>query len=246
MNNTVLSYYTKIEDNKFSKESSELLYFWRKNWTEKGWKPVVLNEKYARNHPLLKSASLDIDDLEGNLYKYSTNTSSYLIHCYLRWFAFHRYVMEHDSTCWADYDVYNRNFTFEDFESDGNTKIFCPSGCAGVLSKESGDEITQMFKKIQLTKDLDQIDLPSQEQREYIINCVKEKCLSDMLLMQMLMRKTLHRITSSLKEENYKEYSLFHFHGGFLKKRLDSIKIPNAKQRTRMQIINLCIKHYLS
>lgn len=246
MNNTILSYYSEIKDSKFSEQSADLRHFWRKNWTERGWNPVILNAEYARNHPLLKSGSFDIDDFEGNLYKHSKNTPSYLIHCYLRWFAFHRYVMEHGSTCWADYDVYNRNFNFEDFKSDGSAKIFCGSGCAGTLSHEIADTLTQIIKKIQLTKDLSQIDLPSKEQRDHIMKCIDDHKLSDMLLIQMLMMKTLNKITSSLAYEDYKEYSLFHFHGGFLNRKAKSIKIPNEEKKTRIQIINFCVKHYLS
>lgn len=233
----------------FSKQSGELLEIWKKNWKERGWDPLILNEEYANTHPLI--GSISIDDFNSNLYKHHTLRPIYHKHCFLRWLAFHKYVIDNGSVLWADYDVYNKDLTYENFlKIKPSPQIFCWSCCSGYLNLDIGYEIARFFKIISTSNDLNKIDGIDENSKNMIIEAANEKRLSDMPIIQALFYTSCNKITSSFKksEGDYKNYSLYHLHGGLRSKKTKkslSIDIPYEKKLDRASLVNFIVKQYL-
>lgn len=74
----------------------KLLLLWRENWTDKGFQPVVLNEYYARQHPLFDRFEMKIKRLP------TVNPPDYERACYMRWLA----MAQVGGGIMADYDLF--------------------------------------------------------------------------------------------------------------------------------------------
>lgn len=135
MNNTVICYYSNIENNSFSDESFALIELWKENWLEKGWNPVVLDEDYARANKIIES--VNFEDFGSNLYRFSINGPQYLIQCYYKWLAYTRFIIENGVTLWCDYDVYNHSLDFTKHQQKfGRPSLYCGSGAVGLMNEE--------------------------------------------------------------------------------------------------------------
>lgn len=128
----VYSYYSKIG----FKNQEEIIELWKKNWSNKGFFPVLLSIEDAKKTKLLNRFFNNIN----YLHKYITDKSinQYGLACYFRWFAYSQ-VQDTDSFLVCDYDIFNINITEEYIKSFSGEKMsflngYCP--CAAITNKK--------------------------------------------------------------------------------------------------------------
>jgi hypothetical protein len=76
----VYTYFSHVPNTSLE-DAFKLLLLWKRNWSLRGFDPVVLNESHARQHDLYKYFERRIEVLP------SINKVSYERSCYLRWAA---------------------------------------------------------------------------------------------------------------------------------------------------------------
>lgn len=182
----------------FSLDCGKLQKKWHKNWSEKGWNPIFLNEEYARKHHALNS--IDIDDFKSNLYK-DANSPLYAKQCYLRWFAYCRFAEINNGAHWSDYDVYNCSLRPK---AEKHSKLYSKSGCAGYMSQKTSRVLIENIFKFS----------KNQFSLEPIPSC------HDMQIVQKTFRENYGQdfhddITSGFRDGKY-DYQLYHLHGGVI------------------------------
>jgi len=232
----VVSYFEPI-DSKFSRESSELLDLWSKNWTERGWSVLILNESHAKKHASFKN--INFGDYKSLLYS-SKNSIDYLKQCYMRWLAYSQYVLENGPTVWCDYDVYNKNLTPNLCESLTNQKsfVFSRSCCCGYLSTKRAEAIVNTIEICSKTNNINDIRFAEESKTAYI-HSINPNLFSDMYIANCSFRDAgdidLLEIASDLHELEKKsinnilnDFNLFHIHGGV------NLSMFNLKHTTRI------------
>lgn len=235
MKNNVICYYSNIKDYKFSDESLLLINSWKENWKQKGWNPIVLDEDYARSNNSLNE--IDIDDFESNLYKFSKNNPSYLIQCYLRWFAYTKFIFENGDALWSDYDVYNHSLEYNIFESKyGRPSLHCGSGAVGLLNSDISKKWLNYLKEFYKH---DSTNVTNTEFEEIF----KSEDVNDMMIFKSFadsnpnvewcpLSFNFNRDRSKVNVKIMNEsWSLFHVHGGLRSRnngnQFQSIDIPS-------------------
>lgn len=243
MKNNVVCYYSCIKEYNFSEQSMLLINSWKDNWKQKGWNPIVLDENYARSNSSLDQ--IDIDDFKSNLYKFSKNNPSYLIQCYLRWFAYTKFVFENGDTLWSDYDVYNHSLEYNIFKSIyGKPSLHCGSGSVGFLN-------SNMSKKwLNYLEEFYKHDADNSTNRVFE-EIFKSEDINDMVILKSFINSNhqvqWHPLCFNFNRDRSKinikimneSWSLFHIHGGLRYcnngNQFQSINIP-ADCVTRSQI----------
>ena len=254
MNNTVITYYTEIPDFKTSANNKALLELWEKNWKSKGWNVVILDDVYAKTHDKLKS--FNIYDETSLLVRNSRNQKKYLWNCYLRWFAYAKYVEENGTCVWSDFDVMNCNLTPDQFDSKNIIvdSAFNGSLCSGVLSSE-GSKV--LLENIKLLNDEDEgVVLKINT----FLNERIDKDINDMIILMALNTFKINNICTCLRMEGisqelspfdvngaYKKekFPLIHFHHGILSNP-SFLNFPDITSRNRTDIVNYFFEHYLN
>lgn len=234
MKNNVISYYSNIKNSKFSDESLSLINSWKINWKQKGWNPIVLDEDYARSNNWLDQ--IDIDNFESNLYKFSKNNPTYLIQCYLRWFAYTKFIFENGDTLWSDYDVYNHSLEYKAYELKyGKPSLHCGSGAVGYFNS------TISKKWLNYLEEFSKHDISNDINVKYkkIFECDD---VNDMMIFQSFIDANTdvmwHPLSFNFNRDRSKvdvrimneNWSLFHIHGGLRSynngNKFQSIDIP--------------------
>lgn len=249
-----MTYYTEIPDFGASVNNKTLLELWEKNWRSKGWNVVILNDTYAKSHEQLKS--FNIYDETSLLVRNSRNEKKYLWNCYLRWFAYAKYVEENGTCIWSDFDVMNCNLTPDQFDSKNIIvdSAFNGSLCSGILSIE-GSKIL-----------LNNIKLLNEENEEVVLKIntfldkVIDKDINDMVILMALNTFKINNICTCLRmkqinqelvpfnlDGSYKKekYPLIHFHHGIFNNP-NFLNFPNITSKNRTDIVNYFFDHYLN
>jgi hypothetical protein len=215
--NNVICYYNKIEGNSFSKQSEALVDRWSKNWSSKGWNPIVLDSDFAKENPMYHK--LNIGDLSSNLYHSSNHGSfgsaEYLSQCYTRWLAYSYFVSLNGSTIWSDYDVYNHSFTYDKFlEFNDECSLYCGAGSTGLMNTTVMGELFHLYHLVQNATDISSIDSLSDEYQNYINKNIDT--LSDMHFMQIIFifKKIFKPLCNNFMGGSMFDFDLFHLHGG--------------------------------
>ena len=126
----IYTFYEKIFNNQ-----EQLIDLWKKNWSEKGFEPIVLSVKDSEKSPLFKEFSTKIN----SIHKYVTGAdiSRYGLACYYRWIAYSTQNSK-EAFLVSDYDIINKNFKIEDCEyKDGKISFlnrFCPCLAVGKVN----------------------------------------------------------------------------------------------------------------
>lgn len=253
MDNTVISYYSSVNGMQFSKQSFDLLDLWKKNWQTKGWNPIILDEEYAKKHPIFDKIS--IKDFSNVLHSHTTNLpTEYVMQCYLRWLAYHNYIINHGKVLWADYDVYNKGLVYSEFKTTKQfSKIFCRSCCSGILDFKFAEKFILILENILFSKEISELNCISAHSRNTILKYIEVKNLTDMQLMRISYLddgENVDQITYSFKKSDgdILNYKLYHIHGGVgSEKNKESIfiDIPYEKISSRVDLFNFIIKKYL-
>lgn len=244
MKNNVICYYSNIKDYTFSNESLPLINSWKENWKQKGWNPIVLGEDYARSNNSLNE--IDIDDFESNLYKFSKHNPSYLIQCYLRWFAYTKFIFENGDTLWSDYDVYNHSLEYNIFESKyGKPSLHCGAGSVGFFNSDIAKKWLNYLEEFCKYN-------PTNATNTEFNEVLKNKDVNDMMILKsfadsdpdiewrpLSFNFNWDRSKINVKIMN-KNWSLFHIHGGLHSNnngnQFQSIDVPiNCVNRIRIK-----------
>lgn len=222
MNNKVICYYEPINQSQhstFSSESLKLVELWKENWVERGWDPIVLNEEYARSNKFLEN--VDIGNYKKNFYKYTVNNPSYLKHCYMRWYAYSKFVAENGNSLWCDYDVYNHSLYYNEYKSTyGKPTLHCQAGSVGYFDKTTSTKWLQYLEWFNNTEWIKN----SKFNRRFKEEDAKIKYnINDMLLLNSYVTESelMHKcfLTFNFKpikptSNIFKKWKLFHIHGG--------------------------------
>ena len=254
MNNTVITYYTEIPDFKISSNNKALLELWEKNWKSKGWNPIVLSDKDSKKHKDI--CYFDVGNKNSLLVRNSRLDKKYLWNCYLRWFAYAKYVEENGTCIWSDFDVMNCNLAPDQFYSKNINvdSAFNGSLCSGVLSSEGSKVL------------LNNIKLLNEEDKDVVLkintflNERVDKDTNDMIILMALNTFKINNICTCLRmkgtnQENspfdvdgiYKKekFPLIHFHHGIFKDP-NFLNFPNITSRNRTDIVNYFFERYLN
>lgn len=254
MNNTVVTYYTEIPDFKSSVNNEALLELWKKNWESKGWNPIVLSDKDSKKHKDI--CHFDVGNENSLLVRNSRLGKKYLWNCYLRWFAYAKYVEENGTCIWSDFDVMNCNLTTDQFHSKNINvdSAFNGSLCSGILSVE-GSKIL-----------LNNIKLLNEENEDVVLKIntflhkVIDKDINDMVILMALNTFKINTICTCLRIKGidqelspfdvngiYKKekFPLIHFHHGIFNNP-NFLNFPNITSRNRTDIVNYFFEHYLN
>jgi hypothetical protein len=81
MNPKVYTFFTEVKDLKLGKKPSQLVEYWKEDWSEKGWDPVVLGLEHAEAHPFFREFYNSIKKIK------TTNPFAYESACLLRHLA---------------------------------------------------------------------------------------------------------------------------------------------------------------
>jgi hypothetical protein len=120
----VISYFNSIANDKFSKESSELVSVWKHSWSQQGWSPIVLNEAWAQKNYLYHK--LSFNNPNANFYKKNpVGSFEYNRCCYLRLLAYCQYVKENGPTLYCDYDVINYGLSPDILSTIDHNSVLC-------------------------------------------------------------------------------------------------------------------------
>lgn len=255
MNNTVVTYYAEIPNFNSSTNNENLLELWKKNWKSKGWNVVVLNEEYAKSHKDLEQ--LDVYNETSFLVCNSRLPKKYLWNCYLRWFAYSKYVEETGTIIWSDFDVMNCNLTPEQLACkniDVDT-AFNGSLCSGILSFEGAKNLINNIKL------LHQKDDQMVAKINKFLTTVLDKDVNDMIVLMALNTFKIKAICTCLmilkeigqhcipfdNEGNYKQeaFPLIHFHHGLFTNP-NFLNFPEITSKDRTDIVEYFFKHYLN
>jgi len=253
MNNTVITYYTEIPNFKASDNNKDLLTLWEKNWKSQGWNIVVLDEGYAKTNKQLES--FDVYNENSLLVRESRLDKKYLWNCYLRWFAYSKYVEENGTCIWSDFDVFNCNLTPDQFYSKSiePDSAFNGSLCAGVLSLEGTNALINNIKLI------NEEDQEARTKLNTFLKSVENKDINDMVMLNALKTFNINHICTCLRmkgcnqdsipyntDGSYKKqkYPLIHFHHGIFNDP-NFLKFPEIKSKNRTGIVNYFFNHYL-
>lgn len=225
MKRTVICYYEPIDNLRLSEDSLALVDIWKKNWESKGWNPIVLSKKDAISNS--KLGNIKIEDFNSSFYQFSPNNPKYLMHCYLRWYAYTNFVLENKEDClWCDYDVFNQSFSFKKAGSviKNQACILANSGSCGYMTKQSSKTLLEFFEDFFYSKDFTSTSDKFSEFYNINLQNKEDKKLNDMFLIEFLCHhlKVFSRIpiTFEFRSKNInfanikKVYNLFHIHGG--------------------------------
>lgn len=254
MNNTVITYYTEIPNFGTSVNNKDLLKLWKRNWEDSGWKVVVLDDDYAKANKQLKYFNLY--DENSLLVRNSRLNKKYLWNCYLRWFAYTKYVEENGTCLWSDFDVMNCGLTPEKLSSK-NIPVdtaFNGSLCSGILSPDGSKTLLQnikllneedeniilkinMFLKTVLNKDInDMVVLGA-------LNTFKINSICTCLRMKQINQELIpFNLDGSYKKETY---PLIHFHHGVICDN-NFLNFDEITSKNRSEIVNHFFKTYLN
>jgi len=216
VNNTVVCYFEPIQGLRFSNESYKLLNKWKSNWESKGWNPVILDEGFSKKNPFYEKINLSNDSALFNS-SIVAGPYSYMRQCYLRWLAYTNFVFENGPVVWCDYDVYNKSFTFEKFQTFTQTsELYCSSGSAGLMDRYHSNLILELFDNF--PKDTNAVN--STLNSNYDLNHIMKHIdyLSDMILIQSVFwPQKIRRISTCFQDASstpLQSFDLFHIHGG--------------------------------
>lgn len=109
-------------------EQQQLIEVWKKNWTDKGFQPIVLDSKQAKKHPFFEKFDKQMREIYHEIV--GDSISEYGMSCYHRWLA---YASQQQERCYvSDYDVINLSFV--GVEPDDGIHFLdnmCPSFVSG-------------------------------------------------------------------------------------------------------------------
>lgn len=143
-NHNVICYYEQF-DNKFSRDSEQFLEIWKRSWENRGWNPIILGEKDAKQNPLY--ARIDIDYPDSNFYKTDNRNWRYHRSCYRRLLAYCQYVRINGATLYADYDVINYSFTPDILNYMQEDSVLKSERCAVYLGQRGLNDIEQAINR---------------------------------------------------------------------------------------------------
>lgn len=203
----VICYY-ESNDDAFSTQSEQLIDLWKKSWRDNGFTPVVLGVDDAKQH--MSYDELDLENNDSLLYKIPQSQNrnlNYIRSAYRRLVAYSNYVLSHNTTLYADYDVINYNFTVKDYHDieDGAT---IGTGHSSVkLNYEKANLFIEYINKIQSGK------IPSQK-NDMRMHSLLESCTGLSRSSINYIKQycgTMHRDTVGC---SYKTSKLVHYDGG--------------------------------
>ena len=143
-NNNVIAYYQPLPNEKFSKQSEELIPLWNKTWKQQGWNPIVLNEQNAIENPTYEK--LNFDDPDANFYKKNPiGTFLYNRSCYLRLLAYCEYVKQNGPTLYCDYDVMNYGMKPNILQNITTNSVFCEQRSTVYLDENGASDIEKVL-----------------------------------------------------------------------------------------------------
>ncbi len=202
--NKIFTYFEKIPNNR--KNEVALLDLWYKNWSSKGWKCFVLDERYAAKHPLYKSFKQKAKTFP------TVNNKQYEYHCFVRWLAFSMCCKD-GSEFICDYDLMNYGF---EPPSKNNDKIvfYYDAPCLTLGNREQIDNLCKLFMQYEIEKNDLHNGLPH---------------VSDMTVLRKLFVShkdnfTVDRIVRNYLEEGWDKSQLVHYNNA-------SVENLNRKQR---------------
>ena len=254
MNNTVVTYYTEISDFGASVNNKTLLELWKKNWKSKGWNPIVLSDKDSKKHKDI--CYFDVGNETSLLVRNSRLDKKYLWNCYLRWFAYAKYVEENGTCIWSDFDVMNCGLTPEklEYKNIPVDTAFNGSLCSGILSLE-GSKI--LIENIKLLNDEDEnVILKINTYLKNVLN----KDINDMVILGALNTFKINSICTCLRmkqinqelvpfnlDGSYKKekYPLIHFHHGVICDN-NFLNFDEIISKDRSEIVKHFFKNYLN
>lgn len=228
--NKVVCYYAKLNPNngwglKISNESKELVDFWKNNWKEKGWDPVILDSSYAKNHPFYTKLYAEYEkgwDESLLFNKRVCHVKDYLLECYTRWLAYAWFCHENGPVLWCDYDVLNVSFNYDSLPSKClSDKLLAKSGSVGVMDEDISTTFISILKGFISSTDYNDVDILNEKQQEHVNQNVN--VFSDMIVLQLALIDTLHdhktHCTDCWEHEippgmKFEDYDLFHLHYG--------------------------------
>jgi len=254
MKNTVMTYYADISDVTSSTNNRDLLETWTKNWKAKGWHTIILTPEDAKLHKGIQT--IDVYNNESLLVRNSRLNKKYLWNCYLRWFAYSKYVEENGTCVWSDFDVMNCNLSLEQLEKRNvlQDTAFDGSLCSGILSYEGSKTLTKNIALLHI-EDTDVI-----EKINVFLNSKADKDLNDMIFLRALNVFKIYFICTGLRikgmsperlffetDETYKTeaFPLIHFHHGIFHSP-DHLNFPEVTSRNRTDIVKYFFKNYLN
>lgn len=144
----IYTFYEKIFNNQ-----EKLIDLWKKNWSEKGFEPIVLSIKDSEKSPFFKEFSAKINSIHRDIT--GIDISTYGLACYYRWIAYSTQNKEEIFLA-SDYDIINKNFKIEDAQyEEGKISFlhrFCPCLSIGKakdyqLFIEDALSISEKYKK---------------------------------------------------------------------------------------------------
>jgi len=77
----VYTYFTEVKELNLGRKAFQLVEFWKQDWENKGWEPVVLGIDHAQAHPFFTEFYKEIKKVK------TTNPFSYESACFLRHLA---------------------------------------------------------------------------------------------------------------------------------------------------------------
>lgn len=149
--------YTYYEEINF-KHQDKILEYWKKNWENKGFDPIILTRMDAKRSSYYDTFLNEIQQL--HLEITSKDIKQYGISCYMRWLAYSTQEENYPFFV-SDYDIFNINFKNIDEPDDklnflaGNCPCFAKgnpvqflSFCKDIVkySKEYKEEIKKEFE----------------------------------------------------------------------------------------------------
>lgn len=254
MKNTVITYYADISEVTYSKNNKQLLDTWSKNWTNKGWHCVVLTAEDAKLHKDIEH--IDVYNNNSLLVRDSHLNKTYLWNCYLRWFAYSKYVEENGTCVWSDFDVMNCNLTPDQMKQRNilPDTTFDGSLCCGVLSPDGSRTVTKNINLLNV-EDADVI-----KKVNAFFGSRPDRDLNDMILLRAINVFKIHFMCTSLmiKKEisqeklpfevdgtyKFEAFPLIHFHHGLFSNS-NFLRFPHIKSKNRTDIVNYFFDYYL-
>jgi hypothetical protein len=142
----VYSYY----DNVGFKNQTEIVNLWMRDWSNKGFEPVLLSINSIEDKEFLRHFYNEITDL--HIYITGKPINKYGLSCYFRWIAYSS-INQHEPFLATDYDIFNVTFNEQDMPSSLDKMRFlnryCPCAVFATAAKslEFAQDIISISRK---------------------------------------------------------------------------------------------------
>jgi len=227
ISNNVICYYSHLDTEghqglqRLTDRSGELVDYWKTNWHDKGWNPIVLETSDAEKHDHFAKLLEQYHDPDSLLF-HPLHNRKYMLECYSRWLAYAAFVQENGPTLWCDYDVYNKSFTYDKTKSlQLSSGMMAKSGSTGLMDSIFSSDLMDIHDLISSSTSYDTIPGLTVEQQSYVNE--NKDVFSDMIAINLLYVDNQRQIqmyctdcwkTDTSPDKTFMDFDMYHMSGG--------------------------------